>query len=431
MPISETEIKELTHRLFPIHRSQTGTGVRETLDVLGDFGIQLDRIEIPSGTRCFDWHIPMEWNINDAYIADMAGKRLVDYRQSNLHVVNGSVPIDQTMSFEELAPYLHTCGLPDALPYRTAFFQDTWGFCINQIQLEQLRRQKQLQVKIDASYFPGCLTYGEATLSGETHRTILIWTHICHPSLANDNVSGIATAAALYHRLHQLTRREYNYHFVFAPATIGAIAWISKNEDLLPGIFYGLVLSLLGDDSNFTFKKTRANNHFVDRCLENLKTIGHWPASIRLFEPMGYDERQFSSPGINVPTARITRNPEAGFPQYHTSADNLDFISENRILESVELVFELLMMAEDNCLPVNTSPKCEPRLGQRRLFSAFGDSESNIKFQKAVLWVLNLADGTHDALEISSRSGLPFQEILTAIHTLEMHGLIQIRKVNP
>lgn len=394
--------------------------------MLREFDLDVRTKEVPSGTTCFDWEIPQEWRIRDAYIADESGQRIVDYKMSNLHVCNGSVPVDSLMTFDELMPFLHASDHELDHPYRTVFFRDTWGFCISRQQLQALQQHNRLRVRIDSEYSDGSLTYGEAMLPGDSQDTVLMWTHICHPSLANDNVSGIATAACVYHQLAEQKSRRLSYRFVFAPATIGAIAWLSQNQNQLDAVYFALVLTLLGDESGFNFKLTRSGDHFIDRCLRLVENHDKRVEGIAEFDPSGYDERQFSSPGIDLPAARITRSTPEQFPEYHTSGDNRGVISENRILESASLVYCLLKMAEDNCLPVNTSPYCEPRLGPRGLFHAYGSGPSAAAdLHTSILWTLNLADGAHDALAISERSGLPFDRIVEAIDRLQQHGLIR------
>lgn len=423
-------IRNLMHRVYPIHRSQTGEGVRRTFDVLREFGVPLEIVEVPTGEKAFDWFVPKEWKINDAYIKDANGRRIVDYRDSNLHILNGSVPIRQQMQFAELEPFLHLHPtLEDAIPYRTAFFEDKWGFCVSKNQYERLQKcdGASLDVCIDSEIFEGHLSYGEAVIPGRSEQTVVIWTHTCHPSLANDNVSGIVASAHLYNRL-QCEDRKFTYRFVFAPATIGAITWLAKNQT--DNVVFGLVLCLLGDDQNFTLKKTRLENHLIDRCIESIGRERADSISIIPFSPIGYDERQFCSPGVNLPFARISRSEPGEFPEYHSSKDSLSFISEFRILESVDMIYSLLENAENNCLPINISPECEPRLGHLGLFARFGDREDIAAAnQEAVLWTLNLADGHHDALAISKRSTLPFSKIVRAINVLAKHGLLKVDEV--
>ena len=423
----QNSIENLMHKLYPIHRSQTGDGVRQTLEMLSDFGLAIRTIEVPSGEKVFDWEVPPEWQINDAFIKDADGNRLVDYNDSNLHVLNGSTGIEKRMALADLEPYLHVGG-PDTIPYRTAFFADKWGFCLSQNQYDQMQQGREpFHVCIDAKRFDGSLTIGEAELKGESDEVVIIWTHTCHPSLANDNVSGIAAAAGLYRKL-EMSRRKFTYRFVFAPATIGAITWLAKNENSLGQIKFGLVLCLLGDERGFTFKTTRRTDHLIDRCLQLIASTHLQPIDVIPFSPIGYDERQFCSPGIDLPFARISRATENGYPEYHSSGDSLSLISENRIMESVDMVYSVLKTAEDNCLPINTSPKCEPRLGSAGLFARHGEERANSASQRSILWTLNLSDGQHDALAISERSGIPFEEIAQAIFVLADHGFLEVKE---
>ncbi|MEM9410307.1 MAG: DUF4910 domain-containing protein [Planctomycetota bacterium] len=431
MTVTQTSISTLMEQLYPLHRSQTGEGVRNTLEMLKKFGLEMEVFEIPSGTKVFDWEVPQEWKFQEAYIETESGVRIVDSQESNLHILNGSKPFRGRISFDELKSHLYRSDrLPNSVPYRTAFFQDEWGFCVNQSQYCELENcNGPLNVVVDTEMFDGSMTYGEAILLGESSETVVIWAHTCHPSLANDNVSGIATAAELYQKL-SVGPRKFTYRFVFAPATIGAITWLFQNRSELDKIKFGMVLTLLGDDQSFTFKLSRQHDHLIDRCLLSMANTANNQFKLEPFSPMGYDERQFCSPGINLPFVRISRSTPETFAQYHTSDDCLSIISEFRILEAADMVYSVLQIAETNCLPVNISPHCEPHLGSRGLYASYGNQETANASQRSILWTLNLSDGQHDALTISDRSKIPYLEILQAIHVLSDHGLLEIEKAN-
>lgn len=424
------EMHSLISRLFPICRSMTGAGVRETLQILQEH-VPVEVHEVSTGTEVFDWQVPAEWTIRDAYIKDASGKRIVDFQASNLHVVSGSQGIDRTMAWSELREHLHSLPeQPSWISYRTCFHQHAWGFCLTHEQLEQLdalaaasESEPQYDVCIDASHDDGSLTYGELFLPGETDEEVLLSAHICHPSLANDNLSGIAVAVQLAKHLSQRKRR-YGYRFVFAPATIGAITWLSQNESRLSKIRHGLILSLLGDAGNVTYKKTRSGDAPIDRTLAYVLEHAEGSYAINEFEPFGYDERQYCSPGIDLPIGCLMRTPNGQYPEYHTSADNLDLVKPYYLGDSFRKLQAVVDVLEGNETLVNTKPNCEPRLGQYGLYHAYGSHQDKQRMQQAVLWVLNQADGQHSLLDIAERSGIEFATIRQAADSLLEVGLL-------
>jgi aminopeptidase-like protein len=379
--------------------------------------------EVPSGAEVFDWTVPREWNIRDAYIKDAAGARVVDFRRSNLHVVNYSVPVCRRMSLEELRPHLFTLpDRPEWIPYRTSYYTDSWGFCLSQRQLDALP-EGEYEVCIDSSLEPGSLTYGEVFLPGESADEVIISCHVCHPSLANDNLSGVAIAAYLARHLRQVALR-YSYRFLFIPGTIGSITWLARNESIVPRIRHGLVLACLGDAGHFTYKKSRRGDATVDRAAINaLRELG--AHEILEFSPYGYDERQFCSPGFDLPVGRLSRTPHGRFPEYHTSGDNLHFIHPVQLGASLALSLRILHVLENGRTYVNQNPKCEPQLGKRGLYHAIGGPAYSPVGEMAMLWVLNLSDGRHTLHDISERSGLRVDEIGRAAEALRDHGLVR------
>lgn len=406
----------LIAELYPICRSITGDGVRRTLRRLAA-ELPIDVHEIPSGTRVFDWTIPNEWNIRDAYIKDGSGNRVVDFQASNLHVVNYSVPIHTRLRLAELVPHLHSLPAhPDWVPYRTSYYKETWGFCLSHRQLEALG-DDEYEVCIDASLAPGSLTYAELLLPGETEREVLLSAHVCHPSLANDNLSGIALLTYLAKGLAQFPHR-YTYRFVFAPGTIGSIAWLARNEHLAGRIAHGLVVSCVGDPGGPTFKKSRRGDSTLDIAVEHVLRHLHADPDIRDFSPYGYDERQYCSPGFDLPVGLLERSAYGEFPQYHTSADNLDLVTPAALESSFETVVTVLDLLERDRTFMNTNPKCEPQLGKRGLYDAIGGDNERATLQLALLWVLNQSDGTHSLLDIARRSGLAFDLIARAADLL-------------
>jgi len=411
-------------RLFPICRSITGNGVRETLAHVGK-EIPLDIHEVPSGTQVFDWSVPLEWNITDAFIKDCRGERLVDFRQCNLHVVSYSPPVHKKMTLAELKPHLYS--LPDRpswIPYRTSYYRDNWGFCLSHKQLSELPEGEELEVCIESTLSPGSLTYGECCLAGTSREEILVSCHVCHPSLCNDNLSGLAVATALAKAM-AIKPRRYTYRFIFIPATIGAITWMARNEATLKNIRHGLVLTGIGDRGATTYKKSRRGDAEVDRAMQHI--LRHREPDHRVidFFPYGYDERQYCSPAFNLPVGCLMRTPHGQYPEYHTSADNLDFVKPESLAESYAHCLALFDILEHNRTYLNLSPKGEPQLGRRGLYRDVAGQQESKTFELSLLWVLNLSDGTHSLLDIAERAGLPFATIHNAAGLLEQHGLLE------
>ncbi len=408
--------------LYPFCRSITGDGVRQTLEVLQQH-IPLAMHDVPSGTKVFDWSVPKEWNIRDAYIKNSKGRKVVDFTESNLHVVNYSVPVRQKILLKELKKHLFTLpDYPDWIPYRTSYYNENWGFCLAHRKLEALA-EGEYEVFIDSSLQDGHLTYGEYTIKGESADEVLISCHVCHPSLCNDNLSGIVLATFLAKHLNSVSLK-HSYRFLFLPGTIGSITWLALNEELVHGIKHGLVLACVGDSGKFTYKKSRRGNAEIDTAvIQALKDSGQ-EFEVVDFSPYGYDERQFCSPGFNLPVGCFMRTCHGCFPEYHTSADNLDFVQPTYLGASWSQCLSILDILEANRTYVNQNPKCEPQLGKRGLYDAIGGGAGQIN-QFALLWVLNLSDGQHTLLDIADRSGLDFQSIRSAANALFAHDLLR------
>ncbi len=419
----------LIRALYPICRSITGNGVRRSLRLLRET-IPLALREVVSDTPVFDWTVPDEWNIRDAYIMNAAGERLVDFRKSNLHVVNYSVPVNRTMSLAELRPHLFAVPeTPDWIPYRTSYYQKNWGFCLTQRQLDKFE-EGEYHVYIDSTLRPGHLTYGEFRIQGETDQEVLISCHSCHPSLCNDNLSGIAIAERLAALLQGLSLR-YSYRFLWVPGTIGSITWLALNEAIWPRIKHGLVLSCLGDSGNFTYKRSRRGNAEIDRAVEHVLLHGEREFSALDFTPYGYDERQYCSPGINLPVGCFMRTPNGSYPQYHTSADDLSLVTPAALGESLVQLLSVIEVLEENRRYVNLNPKGEPQLGRRGLYRQMGGGKAAAAMELALLWVLNFSDGRYDLLDIAIRSGVPFNQISRAAEALQAAGLLELAASEP
>ena len=428
-PLLKSGIGQEMHRfiaeLFPICRSITGDGVRETLRIVGS-QIPLEIHEVPTGTQVFDWTIPKEWNIKDAYIKNSRGDRVVDFRQSNLHVLSYSVPVRARMSLEELKMHIHTLpDRPDWIPYRTSYYQEQWGFCLSQNQLSGMA-DEEYEVCIDSTLKPGHLTYGEFVIKGVTTDEILLSCHVCHPSLCNDNLSGVALLAFLAKHLRPLSLRN-TYRFLFVPGTIGSIAWLCLNEGKTERIRHGLVAACLADAGISTYKKSRRGNAEIDQAVAHvLKTSGKEYQIIDFF-PYGYDERQYCSPGFNLPVGCLMRTPHGKYPEYHTSADNLEFVGPEELEDSFMNYLLVIHVLEYNRTYVNRLPKCEPQLGKRGLYATVGGSADAATRQQAMLWVLNGSDGDHTLLDIAERSGMRFEILQEAAELLSGHGLLEMR----
>jgi aminopeptidase-like protein len=417
------DLHELMKELYPICRSITGDGVRQTLEILRRY-IPLEIREVPSGREVFDWTIPREWNIKDAYVKNAKGERVVDFRKSNLHVVNYSVPIHRTMPLAELRDRLHTLPEhPDWVPYRTSYYKEAWGFCISHRQLLGLENGE-YEVLIDSSLTEGHLTYGEYFIQGETPDEVLISSHCCHPSLCNDNLSGVALVSLLARHLERVKVR-YSYRFLFAPATIGAIAWLCLNESRVSGIRHGLVVSNAGDPGNVTYKRSRRGNAEIDQAAAHVLKHSRSDYEVIDFSPYGYDERQYCSPGFNLPVGCLMRTPNGSYPEYHTSADNLDFVHPESLADSFVKCVRVLHVLENNRKYMNLSPKCEPQLGKRGLYGSVGGYQDLERIPMAMFWVLNLSDGNHTLLEIAERADMEFRLIHGAAEVLHEKGLLK------
>jgi aminopeptidase-like protein len=416
------EMYEQVADLYPICRSITGNGIRETLQRIQRH-VPLTLHEVPTGTPVFDWIVPKEWNIRDAYIANSRGERVVDFQESNLHVWSYSVPIKQRVSIAELKPHLATLPQhPDWIPYRTSYYKETWGFCLSQRKLESLQ-EGTYEVCIDSSLEPGALTYGEYEIRGATSDIVLFSTHCCHPSLCNDNLCGIAISTVLAKLLSPLSLR-YSYCFLFAPGTIGAITWLAKNEIRSGSIRHGFVVAGGGDNGSFFYKRSRRDTAEVDLVVEHVLKHSGAQYQVIPFVPYGYDERQYCSPGFNLPVGALSRTPHGQFPEYHTSADNLQFVKAEHLSETLTVYLSIISVLEGNKRFRNLKPKCEVQLGRRGLYRATGGHTDQPLDEAALLWVLNFSDGEHSLLEIANRSGITFDTIHRAARSLEREGLI-------
>jgi len=414
---------DLIAELYPICRSITGDGLRQTLAIVQKH-IPLNIHEVPTGTPVFDWTVPREWNIRDAYIKNSRGDRVIDFHESNLHVVNYSIPIRARMRLQELKQHLHSMpDYPDWIPYRTSYYKDTWGFCLSHRQLLELK-DDDYEVYIDSTLKDGHLSYGEYYLEGNRADEVLISCHACHPSLCNDNLSGVVLALFLSKHLSALSL-QYSYRFLFIPGSIGAITWLSRNRERTRKIKHGIVLANVGDPGKLTYKKTRDGKTEIDRAVMHVLKHSTSDYEIMDFVPYGYDERQYCSPGFNLPVGCLSRTPWGRFPQYHTSADNLDLVRPEALADSLAKCIAIVNVLENNRTCVNLNPYCEPQLGKRGLYRALGGHTDVPNRELTMFWVLNFSDGQHTMLEIAERAGLPFDLIEEVSRILADHGLLK------
>lgn len=414
---------ELMTELFPICRSITGDGMRKTFEILAK-QLPIEINEVATGTPVFDWTVPREWNIRDAYVKDLSGRRVVDFQRSNLHVTSYSVPVHGRFSLAELKEHVFTLPeQPDLIPYRTSYYAERWAFCMSERQLASLQ-DAEYEVCIDSALEDGSLTYAEVLLPGLVPEEVLISAHACHPSLANDNLSGVVLAAFLAKHLTRRQRR-YSYRFLFIPGTIGSITWLARNERQVAMIRHGLVVACVGDCGAFTYKRSRRGNAEIDRAVALALRDSGAPHRVVDFSPFGYDERQYCSPGFDLPIGCFSRTPHGEFAEYHTSADNLDFVRPEELAGSLSMVVRIVDILEGDHRYKNLSPKGEPQLGRRGLYPSVGGKAANVE-QLAILWLLNLSDGRHSLIDVAERSRLPFAFIRRAAEALASHDLLEL-----
>ena len=391
--------------LFPICRSISGDGVRETLRDIGS-RIPLEIQEVASGTQVLDWTVPDEWNIRDAYISAPDGERIVDFQSSNLHVMSYSEPVRAHMTLSELRPHLFTHPeRADWIPYRTSYYERAWGFCLAEEVLDTLEHVE-YEVVIDSTLEPGSLTYGECFIPGDDDDVVLLTTHVCHPSLANDNLSGIALltelAAQLVHTRHRLS-----YRLLFIPGTIGSLAWLAANRERLASVVAGIVVACVGDPAPLTYKRTRRGTALVDRAAAHVLESGYRDARVVDFVPWGWDERQFNSPGFDLPVGSLSRSREGEYAEYHSSADDLDLVQPEQLEETLLALGAILDVVERNRTFTNRIPHGEPQLGKRGLYPSTGGGLPDVE-RLAMLWLLNQSDGSKSVLDIALRAGISF-----------------------
>lgn len=421
---------ELATQLYPIYRSITGEGVRKSLKMIGDYiGDDNFRIyEVKSGTKAFDWEVPKEWNICDAYIESESGERFAQFSENCLHVMGYSVPVDEWMDYEELEKYIYTQpDQEDAIPYVTSYYKERFGFCMSENEKKKLKPGK-YHVYIDSKLSDGSLTYADIVFPGESEQEILFSTYCCHSSMGNDNCSGLVLAAELAKYIKQLEHRYYTYRFVFVPETIGAIVYLSREnrlEKLKSNTIAGYTFSCVGDDGDYSIVSTRSGNTLADRALINVlnyseRTEGEFKRYSYL--ERGSDERQYNSPGVGLPVAGFCRTKYLEFPEYHTSLDTLDFISSDGLQGSFDIMKEVVETLEHNCFYKMTL-LCEPQLGKRGLYPTVSQKDTYDEVS-AILNFVGYADGEHDLIEISNMIRQPVRVLIPVIEKLMKEKIV-------
>lgn len=424
--LSADDIEEIFDELWPICRSITGDGLRDSFRILQKI-IPLQLHEITSGTKVFDWEVPDEWNIKDAHIITPEGKKIADFHKNNLHVVNYSVPVDREVSYDELVNHLHyKKDLPKAIPYIASYYKERWGFCVTYETFKNLPREGKYKVKIDSSLKKGSLTYGDLVLPGELDEEILFSSYLCHPSMANNELSGPITLAFLYNELKKIKNRKYSIRFVIAPETIGAICYLHQNKEKLQNkLKAGFVLTCCGDDGSITYKKTRQEESLTDRVAEHVLENSNQNFDTLPFDPIGSDERQYSSPGFNFPVGVMMRTPFSKYPQYHTSLDNKSLMNFDKMVELIKILSDIVKSFDLNTTYVNQIKYGEPFLGKRNLFEDLNSKLSHSEIIKRRLRLLNFLDGERDLLSICEKYGYSILEVEKELNQLLDHQLIK------
>ncbi len=419
----------LMRRLFPLCRSLTGPGVRQTLDALGEVH-PLDRRRVPTGSKCFDWEVPREWSVRQAYVKNEKGEKVIDFAVNNLHLVGYSVPIRRSLSLKELQEHLHSLpDDPDAIPYRTSYYNESWGFCLAHSRRESLSEGR-YDVVIDSTLEPGHMDYGEAFLGRPGSPELFFSTYICHPSMANNELSGPVLVANLMALLRGLPTGRYAYRALFAPETIGALAFLAeRHEELKRTMTAGYVVTCVGDDGPFTYVRSKRGNTPADKAaahaLAHVARRRQRPVTVKGFDPIGSDERQYCSPGFNLPVGSILRSRHGEYREYHTSNDDLTFVSEEGLAGGLEAYLRVIQTLEMNCRPLRTNPYGEPQLGKRGLYNNLGVSVAD-DWIVTIMNILSFADGDHDLIDIAERLGRPVWELREPLRKLVQAELLRL-----
>lgn len=445
------EIDRFLQRLFPICRSITGNGNRKTLSILNEI-VHIVQYEVPSGTQVYDWVIPDEWNVRDALIATQDGRRIIDFQENNLHLMSYSEPINASMDWKELEPHLYTHQeLPTAIPYRTTYYKRDWGFCVTQLQYEELENLKEpFDVVIDSNFKHGSLTYGECLLPGRSTQEILISCYICHPSMANDNLSGMLLTAFLARHLKSLKNRFWSYRIVFVPETLGAITYCEANEKAMKKIDVGLVVTTVGGAGELGYKQSWQSDHLINKMIEEVLNDADENFITYPFDIHGSDERQYSSQEFRINCATVCKDRYYEYPEYHTSLDNLDFVTGEQINQTLQIYLELVEKLEEENDPSKLKMKkekkenfflkndmvyknlfshCEVMLSKHDLYPAAGGNwlpeEGQMSELDVILWLLFYCDGKSTLQEISKKINAPLDFLHKVANVLKSKGVLK------
>jgi len=417
-------IYNLCKQLWPITRSITGNGVRETLRIIQKEIPDLTINEVLTGVQCFDWKIPKEWNIIDAYIIDPNGDKIINFQENNLHVVSYSTPINQTISLSDLQQHLYSIpGQPNAIPYVTSYYQERWGFCLSDSQRKTLV-EGNYQVFIDSELSDGSLTYGELIIPGKSKKEVFLSTYICHPSMANNELSGPTVTTYLAKWL-QSKSREYTYRIIFIPETIGSICYLSKNFKVMKkNIVAGYNVSCVGDNNAYSYLPSRDGDSISDRVALHVLKCTHPDFTKYTYLDRGSDERQYCSPGIDLPIASVMRTKYGEYKEYHTSLDNLDYISQEGLFGAYEVLTKCIECIEKNKIYKATT-LCEPQMGRRNLRSTLGggDISTDVMLMSNIL---SYSDGCHDLLAMAEKFNVSIFEMFSSVDALVKEGLIEL-----
>lgn len=415
---------KLAQKLWRIPRSITGAGVRQTLSILNEI-VPLAIKEFPSGQKVLDWTIPQEWKVNKAYVKRLNGETVVDFDDHNLHLLGYSTPFAGIVSKNELASHIYTLpNQPNAIPYHTSYYTPRWGFCMEHERFLSMNDDK-YEVCIDTELFDGFLTLADGFIQGESDDEVLFSTYVCHPMMANNELSGPIVQTMLYKWLANQAKPKYSYRFIYIPETIGSIVYLHHyGKELKEKTKAGFVITCVGDNGDFTYKKTRLGNRATDKVAQfALENTSH---KVLNWFPTGSDERQYCSPAFDLPIGSITRSMYGMYPEYHTSLDNLDFISEEGLVGSFEIYKKIVNILENNHKYQNMCVGGEPQLGSRGLYHTLSGAVGVEESVQANLWVLAYADAEHDLIDISRLSGIDFEILNMAAKRLVEAGLIKI-----